>query len=67
MREETDRPEAIAAGFAQLVGRDPARIVTARCARTLRRSDARRLEGRPNPYGDGKAAARVADILANLP
>jgi len=65
MREETDRPEAIAAGFGQLVGRDPARIVTA--ARALLRGDARRLEGRPNPYGDGNAAARVADILAKLP
>ena len=65
MREETDRPEAIAAGFAELVGRDPSRILAA--ARALLRGEFRRIEGRPNPYGDGNAAARVADILANLP
>jgi len=65
MREETDRPEAIAAGFAQLVGRDPSRIVKA--AQAWLRGEPRRLVGRPNPYGDGNAAARVADILAKLP
>jgi UDP-N-acetylglucosamine 2-epimerase (non-hydrolysing) len=65
MREETDRPEAVAAGFAQLVGRDPVRIVTA--AHALLRDDSHRLQDRPNPYGDGNAAARVADILAILP
>jgi UDP-N-acetylglucosamine 2-epimerase (non-hydrolysing) len=65
MREETDRPEAIAAGFARLVGRDPERIVGA--ASALLRGAAERLKGRPNPYGDGKAATRVADILAALP
>ncbi len=65
MREETDRPEGIAAGFAQLVGRDADRIVDA--ASALLQRPPENLRGQPNPYGDGKAALRVADILAAMP
>lgn len=62
MRDETDRPEGIAAGFAQVVGRDPNGIVAAASSLLLHpRAD---LRARPNPYGDGKAAMRIAEILA---
>ncbi|MGH7448829.1 MAG: UDP-N-acetylglucosamine 2-epimerase, partial [Longimicrobiales bacterium] len=59
MREVTERPEAVEAGVAQLVGTDRARIVEAASA-VLR--NARRLDV-SNPYGDGRAGERIADIV----
>lgn len=64
MRETTERPETVEAGTARLVGTDPDTIRD----ETLRLLDdaaahadmARAL----NPYGDGKAATRIADHLA---
>ena len=63
LRERTERPEAIASGSIELVGTDPGRIVAA-VRRLL--SDPRTLARmrRPSlPYGDGRAAERIADIL----
>lgn len=63
LRDRTERVEAIAAGRAWLVGTETDRI--AQHARRL-------LADRPtwpvdeNPYGDGKAAARVLDALEML-
>lgn len=63
LRDTTERGEAVCAGRAWLVGTDTDRIVT----------HARRLLADPptwpadeNPYGDGKAAARVLDALETL-
>jgi UDP-N-acetylglucosamine 2-epimerase len=63
MREKTERPEAIEAGTARLVGTDADRIVV----------EARRLLDDPqahaamaqaaNPFGDGKAAERIVEAL----
>ena len=64
MRETTERPEGIAAGTARLVGTDADRIVR----------ETNRLLDDPaayaamaqahNPFGDGRAAERIADLLA---
>lgn len=65
MREVTERPEAVAAGTVRLVGTDRGKIV----AETLRLLDDpeayRRMSTANNPYGDGKAAGRIADFLAS--
>jgi UDP-N-acetylglucosamine 2-epimerase (non-hydrolysing) len=63
MREKTERPEAVEAGTARLVGTDTQRIVT----------EAKRLMDDPqahaamahavNPFGDGKAAERIVEAL----
>ena len=67
LREVTERPEAVAAGTVRLVGTDRARIV----AETLRLLDDPEAYGAMsaarNPYGDGKAALRVADFLGSWP
>ena len=60
LREVTERPEAVEAGAATLVGTDPGRIV-AEASRRLRGDDGDTL--RRNPYGDGRAGERIADIL----
>jgi UDP-N-acetylglucosamine 2-epimerase (non-hydrolysing) len=63
MREKTERPEAVTAGTARLVGTDPQKIL-AECALLL--DDAAEYERRSrihNPYGDGQAAIRIRDLL----
>lgn len=63
LREDTERPEGVAAGTCVLVGTDPARIA-AEAARLLGdpAEYARRAALR-NPYGDGRAAGRIREIL----
>jgi UDP-N-acetylglucosamine 2-epimerase (non-hydrolysing) len=63
LRETTERPEAVEAGAAILVGRDPDRIVDVTLALL---SDHARYTAMavPRPiYGDGHAAERIADYL----
>lgn len=60
LRDETERPEAIACGAAMLVGTDPERITT-EARRVLHRGA--NVESRVNPYGDGRAAARTVAAL----
>ena len=59
-REMTERPEAVAAGFAQLLGFDRKRIAAA--VQRLVQDDAwyRQCTCHKNPFGDGKASARIA-------
>jgi UDP-N-acetylglucosamine 2-epimerase len=59
LREVTERPEAVEAGVAELVGTDRRRIVTAALARLA----AGRGAAGTNPYGDGRAGERIADIV----
>ena len=64
MREITERPEAVEAGTVRLVGTDREKIVAE--ARSLL-DDPRAYEAMSrahNPYGDGKAAGRIADMLS---
>jgi UDP-N-acetylglucosamine 2-epimerase (non-hydrolysing) len=63
LREQSERPEAIAAGVAMLVGHDPARIV-AEASRLLRDPAAYRSMARGiSPYGDGFASHRIAAAI----
>jgi len=67
MRETTERPEAIAAGTARLVGTDRARIV-AEAERLINDPEAYRAMAQAgSPFGDGHAAERIADILSSEP
>lgn len=65
LREVTERPEAVLAGVARLVGVDRARIVET--AGNLLADEAARREmvRAVNPYGDGHAAERIADIIVH--
>lgn len=65
MRDTTERPEAVEAGTVKLVGTDTQAIVSAVSkllddpAHYLAMSEAH------NPYGDGHAATRIAQVIAN--
>ncbi len=66
LRDKTERPEAIEAGTAKLVGTDVQRIVAA-TERLLRSGTAyRRMAHAENPFGDGRASKRISRVLARL-
>jgi len=63
-KETTERPEGIEAGTARLVGTDRNRIV-AEILSLLDDKDAYDAMARAhNPFGDGCAAERIAEIVA---
>ncbi|MGW8266472.1 MAG: non-hydrolyzing UDP-N-acetylglucosamine 2-epimerase [Longimicrobiales bacterium] len=65
LRDVTERPEGVEAGVARLVGTEGPRIL--REALALLGANAPDREGaKPgNPYGDGKAGERIADIVTS--
>jgi UDP-N-acetylglucosamine 2-epimerase (non-hydrolysing) len=65
LRVKTERPEAIEAGLAELVGVDENRIV-ARATDLLARSTGKASHPMGNPFGDGRASERIADVLASV-
>lgn len=62
VRNESERAEAISAGFAQLTGTDPDRIIKAGRA-ILAQGGKADLRGKANPFGDGTAAKRITRLL----
>jgi UDP-N-acetylglucosamine 2-epimerase (non-hydrolysing) len=67
MRETTERPEAIEAGVSKLVGTN-SNAITDMVQRLLDDStEYQRMSKRSNPFGDGKAAERIVNILLGRP
>ncbi|MEM9828822.1 MAG: UDP-N-acetylglucosamine 2-epimerase (non-hydrolyzing) [Planctomycetota bacterium] len=66
-RDKTERPEAVEAGLAELVGTDEDKIVDRVTAALRKRqtpsSDTRRQAVVNNPYGDGQAAKRIVNWM----
>ena len=66
MRDRTERPEAVKEGTVKLVGTSREVIV----AETLRlladQREYQRMSRAHNPYGDGQAASRIADICVRF-
>lgn len=59
-REKTERPEAVEAGFAELLGFDRLRIVASVQRLLGDKGYYRQRCSNRNPFGDGKAAKRIA-------
>lgn len=65
MRDTTERPEGVAAGTLKLVGTDELTIYE-NCRMLLTdKAQYDAMSKASNPYGDGKASQRIADILSN--
>src|SRR5690606_21835416 len=65
LREVTERPEGIEAGVARLVGTSRRRILE-EAHRLLGDETARqRMARAANPYGDGRAGERIADVIVH--
>lgn len=63
MRETTERPEAVEAGTVLLVGTDEQRIVGEATRLLEDPVRYREMSEARNPYGDGHAAARIANTM----
>ncbi len=59
LRRSTERPEAVEAGFAEVVGTDSEDILGA-----IDRFEDGKWKPGPCPYGDGRAAERIVDIIS---
>ena len=67
MRDTTERPEGIAAGTLKLVGTEEETIYNEFCRLLSDKEEYESMSKASNPYGDGHACERIADILvANL-
>jgi UDP-N-acetylglucosamine 2-epimerase (non-hydrolysing) len=65
MRETTERPDAIEAGVAELVGTSVETIVSAVRRLLTDPAEYARRQSKTNPYGDGHAATRIVDLIVN--
>jgi UDP-N-acetylglucosamine 2-epimerase (non-hydrolysing) len=63
MRENTERPEAVEAGTAKLIGIDPDVLVKNTLALLDNPNLYRKMAEAHNPYGDGQASSRIVKIL----
>jgi UDP-N-acetylglucosamine 2-epimerase (non-hydrolysing) len=66
MRESTERPEAVAAGTARLVGTDPDHIVEQVHGLLTSAPAYQDMANAVNPYGDGQAAGRTVAAIGHL-
>lgn len=63
MRDTTERPEGIAAGTLKLVGTDEEYIYKTFKELLVNEEEYKKMSHASNPYGDGFACKRIADIL----
>ncbi|MBU1304767.1 MAG: UDP-N-acetylglucosamine 2-epimerase (non-hydrolyzing) [Alphaproteobacteria bacterium] len=63
LRENTERPEGVAAGTARLVGTDVDLIVSSAASLLDDRAAYAAMAERHNAYGDGRASARILEEL----
>lgn len=67
LREVTERPEGVQAGTVRLVGTRREGIVAAATQLLDDPAEHRRMAQAVNPYGDGRAAERIAEALRAAP
>jgi UDP-N-acetylglucosamine 2-epimerase (non-hydrolysing) len=63
MRDTTERPEGIEAGVAKLVGTKKENIVREATILLTNREEYEKMAQKISPYGDGKTAGRILNIL----
>ena len=66
MRDTTERPEALASGTVHLVGTDYNKIMNEVSLLLEDKAAYDKMSKAVNPYGDGQACRRIADVLAGI-
>lgn len=66
MRDTTERPEGIKAGTLKLVGTEEEKIYSNIKLLLNDKNEYEKMSKASNPYGDGKACKRIADILEDI-
>ncbi len=66
LRNETERPEAVAAGTVKLVGSDKAKIISLTEELIHDEHAYNAMSNAISPYGDGKAAGRIVSVLKSV-
>ena len=64
MRDTTERPEGVDAGTLKLVGTDEETIYQSFKLLLENETEYQKMSQASNPYGDGYASVRIADVLA---
>ena len=64
LRELTERPEVVEAGAGRVIGTDCKRIVKEATLLLNNNLEYRKMSAAQNPFGDGHAAERIIDIIA---
>ena len=65
-RDTTERPEAVTAGAAKLVGTSPQILLQEATLLLSSENEYRSRQVQANPYGDGQASARILNIVRKL-
>ncbi|MBA7660524.1 UDP-N-acetylglucosamine 2-epimerase [subsurface metagenome] len=65
LRAVTERPEAVTAGTVKVIGTEKENIVRETKILLENKEEYQRMARAINPYGDGKAAERIIEILLN--
>lgn len=65
LRETTERPEAVNAGTAKLIGTNPKHILESAAELLENEAAYQNMATAINPFGDGKASARITQIVKN--
>lgn len=65
MRDTTERPEGVEAGTLKIVGTDEQTIFNEFNKLLEDKSEYEKMSKASNPYGDGLACKRIADILVD--
>ena len=63
MRDVTERPEGVQAGVIKVIGTQSAQIRSSIESLVSNKSEYQKMTSARNPYGDGKAAERIAGII----
>jgi UDP-N-acetylglucosamine 2-epimerase (non-hydrolysing) len=66
LRNETERPEAVASGTVKLVGSDKAKIISQTEELIHDEHAYNAMSNAISPYGDGKAAGRIVSVLKSV-
>jgi len=65
LRQSTERPEALESEAVELVGTDPERIVERVSSLLGDSAECQRRRVKANPFGDGHAAVRIAQLIVD--